>query len=119
MDVAEYIDGMHAYGYSETQCREAFALFAVVRILLIFDNRLKSSHLSMTQIMHMFSEVFFDFYFQSYCIIVDVFPSLKDNLGKRIAKLDLKKWRQLYHQYYFSKDKKALGNHLFGKLPAK
>uniref|UniRef100_A0A914BXK1 EF-hand domain-containing protein n=1 Tax=Acrobeloides nanus TaxID=290746 RepID=A0A914BXK1_9BILA len=67
IDVAEYTDGMSAYGYSTSKCHEAFKLFAM-------EN------------------------------------------GKPIDKITPQKWEKLFFEFFWSKDKKAPGNHLFGKV---
>jgi len=39
-----------------------------------------------------------------------------DKKGQPMKTVDPKRWREYFHEYYFSTDKKVLGNHLFGKL---
>uniref|UniRef100_A0A0N5AQ03 EF-hand domain-containing protein n=1 Tax=Syphacia muris TaxID=451379 RepID=A0A0N5AQ03_9BILA len=40
----------------------------------------------------------------------------KDKKGERIEKIGPDDWNKLFHDYFFSKDKNALGNHLFGTI---
>jgi len=39
-----------------------------------------------------------------------------DKNGNPAKSIDPKQWRNYFYEYYFSTDKKALGNHLFGKM---
>uniref|UniRef100_A0A914WG74 EF-hand domain-containing protein n=1 Tax=Plectus sambesii TaxID=2011161 RepID=A0A914WG74_9BILA len=41
-----------------------------------------------------------------------------DKKGNPVKTVDPKQWRELFHQYYFSTDPKALGNQMFGRLDA-
>jgi len=39
-----------------------------------------------------------------------------DKNGNPAKTVDPKQWRDYFHEYYYSTDKKARGNHLFGKM---
>uniref|UniRef100_A0A914DDK4 EF-hand domain-containing protein n=1 Tax=Acrobeloides nanus TaxID=290746 RepID=A0A914DDK4_9BILA len=68
LDVAEYTDGMSAYGYKTAECHEAFKIFSRV----------------------------------------DKWTCLE--------KIPLETWKKLFFEAFFSIDKNAPGNHLFGKI---
>lgn len=70
LDLAEYADGMLAYGHDEGEAHKAFAKFAV------------------------------------------------DAKGKAKPSVDWSEYHKLWDEYFYSKDKKAPGNHIFGVIDA-
>lgn len=67
LDLAEYTDGLHCYGYAESDAHEAFDTFTTAH-------------------------------------------------AHQVTTIDKKHFHQLWLDYFFSKDKKAVGNNLFGVL---